>query len=175
MVSSYPNSLLVGMSAINFYLENVSDTVVINETPINFLLYIESASLLFLARKAAQELQCLILKWTLESSGAQNWYKPQVGMADSKYSQKQAGYRDKLNVWALCLIERTCLNELGGKYWRVIYNTIFRSFTCANAPSRGCLYIFNHAHTHAHHKPIHMEKAKRICLKLRNTDLILFF
>lgn len=62
MVSSYPNSLLVGMSAINFYLEDVSDTVVINETPLNFLLYIESASLLFLARKAAQELQCLILK-----------------------------------------------------------------------------------------------------------------
>lgn len=62
MVSSYPNSLLVGMSAINFYLEDVSDTVVINETPLNFLLYIESAFLLFLASKAAQELQCLILK-----------------------------------------------------------------------------------------------------------------
>lgn len=43
MVSSYPNSLLVGMIVINFHLEDVSDTVVIKEIPRNFLLYSESA------------------------------------------------------------------------------------------------------------------------------------
>ena len=42
MVTSYPNSLLVGMIAINFHLEDVSDTVVIKEIPLNFLLYSES-------------------------------------------------------------------------------------------------------------------------------------
>lgn len=56
MVHSYPSSLLVGMTAINFHLEDVSDTVVIKETPLYFLPYIESASLLFLASEAAQEL-----------------------------------------------------------------------------------------------------------------------
>lgn len=56
MVCSYPNFLLVGMTAINFHLEDVSDTVVIKEIPLNFLLCITSATLLFLAKEAAKKL-----------------------------------------------------------------------------------------------------------------------